>query len=166
MRPGVWRGAGGVYDARTRRIPDRRERGNQRGVDPQGRIAGRPRRASSARARQLTSQAREEVERSISWRCAVANPAGSDEPPSIKPLSPTGPGLPPPAAGGPVAGSASGSKRPIRSGRHGLPEPSGRGLWLMSLLALGVVYGDIGTSPLYAINECFFGEHAVPAAQA
>ena len=27
----------------------------------------------------------------------------------------------------------------------------------MSLAALGVVYGDIGTSPLYAINEIFFG---------
>ena len=28
----------------------------------------------------------------------------------------------------------------------------------MSLGALGVVYGDIGTSPLYAINEIFFGK--------
>ncbi len=27
--------------------------------------------------------------------------------------------------------------------------------------ALGVVYGDIGTSPLYAIKECFHGEHAI-----
>jgi KUP system potassium uptake protein len=25
-----------------------------------------------------------------------------------------------------------------------------------------VVYGDIGTSPLYALRECFFGSHAVP----
>ncbi|HHN78470.1 MAG TPA: potassium transporter Kup, partial [Phycisphaerales bacterium] len=31
----------------------------------------------------------------------------------------------------------------------------------MTLLALGVVYGDIGTSPLYALRECFHGEHAV-----
>jgi KUP system potassium uptake protein len=30
------------------------------------------------------------------------------------------------------------------------------------LTALGVVYGDIGTSPLYAMRECFFGSHAVP----
>jgi len=30
-----------------------------------------------------------------------------------------------------------------------------------SLLALGVVYGDIGTSPLYALRECFHG-HGVP----
>lgn len=32
---------------------------------------------------------------------------------------------------------------------------------MLSLMALGVVYGDIGTSPLYAIRECFHGEHAV-----
>lgn len=33
----------------------------------------------------------------------------------------------------------------------------------MSLAALGVVYGDIGTSPLYAMNEIFFGhaKHSV-----
>ena len=29
------------------------------------------------------------------------------------------------------------------------------------LTALGVVYGDIGTSPLYALRECFSGEHAI-----
>ena len=32
----------------------------------------------------------------------------------------------------------------------------------LSLLALGIVYGDIGTSPLYAIRECFHGAHGVP----
>jgi KUP system potassium uptake protein len=32
----------------------------------------------------------------------------------------------------------------------------------MSLGALGVVYGDIGTSPLYAMRECFSGIHAIP----
>jgi KUP system potassium uptake protein len=31
----------------------------------------------------------------------------------------------------------------------------------LGLGALGVVYGDIGTSPLYALRECFHGEHAV-----
>ncbi len=35
-------------------------------------------------------------------------------------------------------------------------------LALLSLTALGVVYGDIGTSPLYAIRECFYGAHGVP----
>jgi KUP system potassium uptake protein len=33
--------------------------------------------------------------------------------------------------------------------------PTGRRLALLSLAALGVVYGDIGTSPLYAIRESF-----------
>jgi len=30
-----------------------------------------------------------------------------------------------------------------------------------ALGALGIVYGDIGTSPLYALRECFFGSHSV-----
>ncbi len=33
--------------------------------------------------------------------------------------------------------------------------PTGKRLAILSLTALGVVYGDIGTSPLYAIKECF-----------
>jgi len=31
----------------------------------------------------------------------------------------------------------------------------------LSLAAIGVVYGDIGTSPLYAVRECFNGPHGV-----
>ena len=39
---------------------------------------------------------------------------------------------------------------------HGHSRPKGRfALATLSLGALGVVYGDIGTSPLYAIKECF-----------
>ena len=37
-----------------------------------------------------------------------------------------------------------------------------RRLLPLTLTALGVVYGDIGTSPLYALRECFFGSHSVP----
>jgi KUP system potassium uptake protein len=40
-------------------------------------------------------------------------------------------------------------------------EPAGKALAVLSLAALGVVYGDIGTSPLYALKECFTGPHAV-----
>ncbi|HEY8141679.1 MAG TPA: KUP/HAK/KT family potassium transporter, partial [Kofleriaceae bacterium] len=36
----------------------------------------------------------------------------------------------------------------------------------LSLGALGVVYGDIGTSPLYTIRECVYGPHAVPVNEA
>jgi KUP system potassium uptake protein len=32
----------------------------------------------------------------------------------------------------------------------------------MSLAALGIVYGDIGTSPLYTVRECFHPLHGVP----
>jgi KUP system potassium uptake protein len=32
--------------------------------------------------------------------------------------------------------------------------------------ALGIVYGDIGTSPLYALKECVHGPHAVPTTDA
>jgi KUP system potassium uptake protein len=35
-------------------------------------------------------------------------------------------------------------------------------LVLLCLASLGIVYGDIGTSPLYAMRECFSGQHAVP----
>ncbi len=31
----------------------------------------------------------------------------------------------------------------------------------LSIAALGVVFGDIGTSPLYAIKECFYGEYGI-----
>ncbi|HMS38729.1 MAG TPA: KUP/HAK/KT family potassium transporter, partial [Pyrinomonadaceae bacterium] len=40
-------------------------------------------------------------------------------------------------------------------------EPKGNYLFVLSLAALGVVYGDIGTSPLYALRECFHGPHAI-----
>src|SRR5450830_1325277 len=35
-------------------------------------------------------------------------------------------------------------------------------LHLITLAALGVVFGDIGTSPLYALKECFNIEHGIP----
>jgi KUP system potassium uptake protein len=44
--------------------------------------------------------------------------------------------------------------------------PGQRRLAPLTLTALGVVYGDIGTSPLYAMRECFFGSHSVPPTQA
>jgi KUP system potassium uptake protein len=39
--------------------------------------------------------------------------------------------------------------------------PSGKALAALAFTALGVVYGDIGTSPLYAIKECFTGHHSI-----
>jgi len=39
--------------------------------------------------------------------------------------------------------------------------PRRREIAALSLAALGVVYGDIGTSPLYAIKECFAPHHGL-----
>ena len=41
-------------------------------------------------------------------------------------------------------------------------EPRGRYLAGLAVAALGVVYGDIGTSPLYAMREAFHGPHGIP----
>ncbi len=61
-------------------------------------------------------------------------------------------GAPPadsPGAPGPASGES-----PL--GNAGL-----RKTLILSLGALGVVYGDIGTSPLYTVRECFHGPHAM-----
>ncbi len=50
---------------------------------------------------------------------------------------------------------------PGLDGQSARPAPTGRVLAGLSLGALGVVFGDIGTSPLYAIKECFAGTHSV-----
>lgn len=43
---------------------------------------------------------------------------------------------------------------------HGSPQ-GGLAFALLSLSALGIVFGDLGTSPLYAMREAFHGPHAV-----
>lgn len=44
---------------------------------------------------------------------------------------------------------------------HATAPPAGKALAGLTLAALGVVYGDIGTSPLYALRECFSKEHGL-----
>jgi KUP system potassium uptake protein len=41
-----------------------------------------------------------------------------------------------------------------------------RYLYALSLAALGVVFGDIGTSPLYALRECFHGAYGIDPTRA
>jgi KUP system potassium uptake protein len=44
-----------------------------------------------------------------------------------------------------------------------LPEtPQGRYLATLTMAALGIVYGDLGTSPLYSVREVFMPTHGVP----
>src|SRR5215207_4711506 len=54
--------------------------------------------------------------------------------------------------------AASGS---AASHHHPGQPPSGRYLTTLTVGALGIVYGDIGTSPLYALRECFHGAHGI-----
>jgi len=42
-------------------------------------------------------------------------------------------------------------------------EEQKRPLPVLSLAALGIVYGDIGTSPLYALKQCFTGDDGISA---
>ncbi|WP_306548677.1 potassium transporter Kup [Desulfobulbus sp.] len=42
-----------------------------------------------------------------------------------------------------------------------LQPAAGKDLPLLAMGALGIIYGDIGTSPLYTIKECFSGVHGV-----
>ena len=44
---------------------------------------------------------------------------------------------------------------------HSGQAPRGRYLATLTVGALGIVYGDIGTSPLYALRECFHGTHGI-----
>ena len=44
--------------------------------------------------------------------------------------------------------------------------PTGGRLAALSLTALGVVFGDIATSPLYALRQCFHSEYGIAASPA
>ena len=51
-------------------------------------------------------------------------------------------------------------------GAAGSTPPGGiahEGVTALLVGAIGVVFGDIGTSPLYAFRECFSGQHGLPA---
>src|SRR6478752_7647388 len=80
-----------------------------------------------------------------------------------KPRSHSVPGPPPlsasleasPVAATPVAAPAAAPLHHAKSGGHGAD------LAKLALGAIGIVYGDIGTSPLYAIRECLTLPHGV-----
>ncbi len=57
----------------------------------------------------------------------------------------------------PAAVTASRRHRPTADAN-----PAGRRFAILSLTALGVVYGDIGTSPLYAFRACFHPQYGLP----
>lgn len=56
---------------------------------------------------------------------------------------------------------ANGSPEPATDSTPSSHDPHGRetALWKLALGAIGIVFGDIGTSPLYAFRETFAGHH-------
>src|SRR3954470_8466010 len=63
------------------------------------------------------------------------------------------------AAVSPAEGQSSGPAAPAPQA----PAPHAPAKLLpLATAALGVVFGDIGTSPLYAVKECFAGAHPLP----
>src|SRR5437016_6620098 len=88
-----------------------------------------------------------------SQAAAEASPAAATEA-----AAPATPKEPPPGASGFFA-----AVRPHRQSREA--RPSGRRLAGLSIIALGIVFGDIGTSPLYALRQCFDPEYGLEASQ-
>ena len=50
---------------------------------------------------------------------------------------------------------------PSSAGHHAPAHPKGKKLWGLMLAATGIVYGDIGTSPLYAFKESLGHQHGI-----
>src|SRR5688500_270017 len=66
-----------------------------------------------------------------------------------------------PAVAAPDPSAPSGAAPPAHAPPAPGAAPTGRYLLGLSMAALGVVYGDIGTSPLYALRESFHPSHGV-----
>src|ERR1700754_4087225 len=75
---------------------------------------------------------------------------GAKEPPKREPSPP----------GGTITGATATVEIPRRN--HPEEHPTGRRLAVLSLATLGVVYGDIGTSPLYSMKEAFKLGYGLP----
>jgi KUP system potassium uptake protein len=67
-----------------------------------------------------------------------------------------------------TASSNGNARHDAATGRPSIPPPANhrRDMRALTLGALGVVFGDIGTSPLYAMKECITGPHGVPPTHA
>ncbi len=62
--------------------------------------------------------------------------------------------------------NGNGSAAPENGARDKSCHMDRRHLAALSLAALGVVFGDIGTSPLYAVRECFYGDYGIAVTSA
>lgn len=86
-----------------------------------------------------------------------------------EPMTDSNPDGPSPAAASPTSEASATSPddrappEPPHQENHS--EHGHKGIIALSVAALGVVYGDIGTSPLYALRECFSGAHGLPVTE-
>src|SRR5205809_4354750 len=84
---------------------------------------------------------------------------GEDPPPSPRQPIPsatgTGAGIERPAPADASTSSFTGFHAAVPQRHHVEAHPTGKRLAILSVTALGIVYGDIGTSPLYALQQCF-----------
>ena len=62
----------------------------------------------------------------------------------------------------PLEGLGEALNQPAHDSTHPTKTPQGRYLFALALGALGVVYGDIGTSPIYAFRESFQEAYGIP----
>ena len=96
----------------------------------------------------------------------MSDPAGArsgGEPPEYSPQKPALSLGPPPTA--PPPDSIAFSHAPGHGEAEHAPKSAGY-VAKLAIAALGVVFGDIGTSPLYSMRECFHGTHGIPITQA
>ena len=94
---------------------------------------------------------------------SAAGPASADAAPGEGASGVSAPATAPADANAVTAGGATtGFQATMRERRHVESHPTGKRLTFLSLTALGIVYGDIGTSPLYALQQCFTSkEHVI-----
>ncbi len=108
---------------------------------------------------------------------AAAPPAAQPAAPPDAPAAPPAPDdVTAPSAGTAAPSDASNDAAPAaddQAADAGGATPTAAGhrphhgpVWPLALAALGIVFGDIGTSPLYALRECFNPAHGVAATAA
>jgi KUP system potassium uptake protein len=88
----------------------------------------------------MTAQPRRAAQGEGESQPAEAQPTSEDRPSGVLP---------------PSATNTSGFHAAVPSRQHVELHPTGKRLAFLSVTALGIVYGDIGTSPLYTLQQCF-----------
>ena len=96
--------------------------------------------AGATRSTYMTAQPRRADQGAGDPPPAEAQPTSEGQPSGVLPASAT---------------NTSGFHAAVPQRQHVELHPTGKRLAFLSVTALGIVYGDIGTSPLYALQQCF-----------